>query len=170
MNYATDDSRHVSIAHAMSERFAGIHTTTTIEDLGQMLVERNLPSLPVIDDDGRLVGTISAVDVVRIHEQGECRQTAAQLMSPVVFTLPASSSVESALHAFAAQSIERAPVVDDNGRLVGVVTAIDMIRYLNRARRANEPDPDRGRRSEADRLVSVGFLAGGVARTGGTGL
>jgi signal transduction histidine kinase/CheY-like chemotaxis protein len=163
MNHATDDSRHVSIAHAMSERFAGIHPTTTIDELEQLLVERNLPSLPVVDDDGRLVGSISVVDLVRFRERGERLESAAQLMSPIAFALPADCSIDTALRTFAAESLERAPVVGEDGRLVGVISAIDMIRYLNRARRADEPGSERNRRTEADRLVSVGFVAGGVA-------
>jgi signal transduction histidine kinase/ActR/RegA family two-component response regulator len=163
MNDATDDSRHAPIAHAISESIAGITTTTTVDRLEELLVERNLSSLPVVDDDGRLVGKVELLELLRVYDRGERPQTAAELMTPEVFALPATCSIQSALHVMAVESIECVAVIGDDGRLAGVVTAGDMIRCLRGARRARAPGSERGRRTEADRLVSVGFLAGGVA-------
>lgn len=172
-----------------------------VETLEELLLERGLSGVPVVDNDGKLVGFVAMTDVVRdlharsapgeaaatgtlawgFHEELEPR-TAGQLMTPIAFELQKSWPVARAVDLMATQHVHRVPVVSGDGKLVGIVTAGDVMQYLARMRWAASeapggpepaeaagagPDPERSvereRLTEADRLVALGFLAGGVA-------
>src|SRR5207245_6482522 len=66
--------------------------------------------------------------------------TAADLMSRELIVLSQSTSLRSAAHQLALARVSGAPVVDDAGRCVGVLSAADLVRWLDRdtdaARRA----------------------------------
>ena len=167
----------------------------SVATLEELLLERNLSGVPVVDDDQKLVGFAAMTDIVRylhdrentgeasadagaglgwgFHEEPE-PTTVAHLMAPIAFELRESCPVAKAVSLMAMQHVHRIPVVSDDGELVGIVTSGDIVRYLARAgRAASDPakadvadDRDAAEReclTEADRLMSLGFLTGGVA-------
>jgi signal transduction histidine kinase/CheY-like chemotaxis protein len=109
------------------------------------------------------------------HEERE-PTIVGQVMTPIAFELPGSCLVAKAVSLMATQDVHRVPVVSESGTLLGIVTAGDIVRYLARAGRETSESaeiPDAGSEArdvaarehltEADRVVSLGFLAGGVA-------
>jgi CBS domain-containing protein len=64
--------------------------------------------------------------------------TAADLMSPLVISIPRQMSVQGAAHLLALNHISGAPVVDDDGRCVGVVSATDFV-FLAEGERRSAP-------------------------------
>jgi len=58
--------------------------------------------------------------------------TAADLMSRDVITLSGPMSLRAAAHRLAMAGISGAPVVDDTGRCIGVLSATDLVRWLDR--------------------------------------
>src|SRR5207244_8845391 len=81
--------------------------------------------------------------------------TVGELMTPVAFELQASCPLRQAVELLTSRHLHRAPVVDEDGVLVGVVTAGDVLRFLSRrdCEPAEEPTTD------ADRVAALGFLA-----------
>jgi signal transduction histidine kinase/CheY-like chemotaxis protein len=184
---------HVPISEVMARNVVCVPEHFSVTTLEELLLDRGLSGVPVVDDDGRPVGFVAMTDIVRelhyraettqasaddslgwgFHEEPEPR-TVAQVMTPVAFELPASCLVAKAIRLMATQHVHRVPVVSEAGNLLGIVSAGDIVRYLARAgRAASEPAEDadadaqdvaaRERLTEADRVVSLGFLAGGVA-------
>ena len=130
-----------------------------IDDLERLLLERDLSGVPVVDDDARLVGFVAMTDIVRrIHPLEHRHERVADIMRLVAFDLQASCSVAEAIETMSAQHVHRVPVVSDDGALVGIVTASDIARALAHTAGATNPH-----REETDRLLSLGFLAGGIA-------
>jgi CBS-domain-containing membrane protein len=58
--------------------------------------------------------------------------TAADLMSRDVIAISQQTSLRSAAHQLALARVSGAPVVDENGRCVGVLSATDLVRWLDR--------------------------------------
>jgi CBS-domain-containing membrane protein len=58
--------------------------------------------------------------------------TAADLMSRTLITIPRPMSLRAAAHRLAQAGVSGAPVVDEQGRCVGVLSATDLVRWLDR--------------------------------------
>jgi predicted transcriptional regulator len=59
-------------------------------------------------------------------------RTAEDLMSRNVVTIPAQMSLRAAAHQLATAHVSGAPVTDDSGRCIGVLSATDVVRWLDR--------------------------------------
>jgi signal transduction histidine kinase/ActR/RegA family two-component response regulator len=126
----------------------------TVDELEHLLLGRDLSGVPVVDD-GRLVGFVTLSDVVRSRSRGAA--TVAEIMSLVTFELHESTPMSVAIDRMAVERLHHVPVVDDDRKFVGMVTAIDITRAITRASDVH-PHVE-----EMDRLLSLGFLAGGIA-------
>lgn len=97
--------------------------------LRALLIERNVSGVPVVDDGGRCVGVVSVADLTRAA-QGD--QRVRDVMARVTFVLPDNASISQAAALMALEHIHRLPIVTDDGRVAGIVTSIDVLRWLAR--------------------------------------
>jgi CBS-domain-containing membrane protein len=58
--------------------------------------------------------------------------TAADLMSPTVVTVPQDMSLRAAAHLLAQSDVSGAPVIDSDGRCIGVISARDFVTWAER--------------------------------------
>jgi CBS domain-containing protein len=66
-------------------------------------------------------------------DQRLAETSAEDLMSRDVITIPQPMSLRAAAHRLAQSGISGAPVVDEYGRCVGMISATDMVRFLDRS-------------------------------------
>ncbi len=105
-----------------------------LDEVGALLVDFRIHGAPVVDDDGRLVGMISVVDLV-----GRAGNVVADVMTPDPITAPEDAPVEELAGIMLGQAIRRIPIERD-GRVVGIVSASDIIGlFLNLHERVVEP-------------------------------
>src|SRR5205823_4614169 len=69
-------------------------------------------------------------------------RTAADLMTPSVLLLPKEMSLRTAAHLLSRANISGAPVVDDAGRCIGVLSSTDFVHYAERDRPTRAPTCD----------------------------
>jgi len=104
-------------------------------DYALFLMEKNdIDGLPVVED-GRVVGVITKKDLA--VKEGKLVREA---MTGEVITAPEDVSVEEALDLMVKHGIARLPVVDENERLVGIITVSDLMmrkKYKNAVRDEN---------------------------------
>ncbi|ASJ08393.1 IMP dehydrogenase [Thermococcus siculi] len=105
-------------------------------DYALFLMERNnIDGLPVVDGDGRVVGVITKKDIAA--KEGNLVR---DVMTGEVITASEDISVEEALDIMVANRIARLPVVNTEGRLVGIITMSDLMmrrKYRNAVRDEN---------------------------------
>jgi CBS domain-containing protein len=122
-----------------------IRADATVQEAIVCLTEKGISAAPVIDEAGHPVGVLSRSDVL-VHERESLRArnsgaetraekmqdrvTAADLMTPAVFAVPLDASVARVVEEMLALNVHRLFVVDTDGVLVGVVTAMDLLRHL----------------------------------------
>jgi CBS domain-containing protein len=101
-------------------------------DIVQALARNHVGAVPVLDEQRRVVGMISASDLLA-HTHPMLAETARELMTaPAVVTTP-GATVESAARLAAHKRVQRLPVVDADGVLVGIVARADLLRVFLRS-------------------------------------
>jgi CBS domain-containing protein len=110
-----------------------------------LMRERNVACLVVVDTAGilggwRPVGLLSDRDIVTNVVARDCDPrtvVVGDAMAPNPDTVSAGSSLDEAIERLRSTGSRRLPVVDDRGRLVGILTLDDLFEHL--ARRAAQP-------------------------------
>lgn len=118
------------------------------EQLVTLLLEHGISQAPVVDDDGRPVGVVSKTDVVIAqHERGDTEVSQAEaggqgrhvhevgglvrdIMTPVAFTLPETVSIGEAARRLLADNVHAVPVVSPDNRVIGVLSATDIMAWV----------------------------------------
>lgn len=104
-----------------------IRTTTPVAEAARLLVRYRVPALAVVDAEDRLRGLVTRTDALRGLD--ESHATAADAMSGFVLALPTSATIERAAALMAYEGVGLVCVTDANGKLVGMVSAVDVARH-----------------------------------------
>ncbi|MFB6228746.1 MAG: IMP dehydrogenase [Halobacteriales archaeon] len=93
----------------------------TVRAVDEMMDAQGVSGAPVVDDDDRVLGIISATDIRPYLEVGE-RDEVREAMTDEVITAPEGVDAREALELMYEHKIERVPVVDAEETLTGLVT------------------------------------------------
>jgi CBS domain-containing protein len=138
---------------------ATVHPDTPVEQVVALLRDHEVPGVPVVDADGRCVGIVSEADLVLPDDQGDLHiphyinlfggtvfleplgrfeqrlrkafaSTAADMMTRDPDSVAPDTTVKEAARLIHESGHNRLPVVDEDGRLAGVVTRPDVLGAL----------------------------------------
>ena len=116
---------------ASREFLVTVKPGTTLRDAARALYENGVGSLLVVGDDGTLVGIFTERDLVKAVAQGASLDSSIDsYMTPKPVTVNPKDSIWKALDMMIEYGIRHIPVVDDEGRLVGVVSMRDLLRGI----------------------------------------
>ena len=101
----------------------------TMNDLKDVLRLNQISGLPVVED-GQMVGMISVESLIKALEQGEANRPIREKMTRHVQAVRADDSLAGAVSLFGRFKYGRFPVVDEQGKLVGILTQGDIVRGL----------------------------------------
>ncbi len=104
-------------------------TDTPFKQLVELMQARDVSALPIVDAEDHVLGIVSEADLL-LPGNGH---TAAQLMTRQVVTVAASASVGEAARVMHERRVKRLPVVDGEGRLVGIVSRRDLLSVFLRS-------------------------------------
>lgn len=99
----------------------------TIHKAAQIMRDEDIGVIPVVDDDGSLVGVVTDRDIVvkSIAEGHDVDSPLAECMTSNPDTIPHDLTVEQATRQMAKHQVRRLPVVQ-NGRLIGILSLGDV--------------------------------------------
>lgn len=122
-----------------------------LKEAARRMIEAGISGLPVTDDEGALVGVITEADFVaneagrrapkragllrhwlREDDMPASERRVKDVMSAQVKTLSPDADHAEAARTMQREGIKRIPVVDESGRLVGIVSRGDILRAFNR--------------------------------------
>lgn len=98
-----------------------------VKRLSRLFLELGMSGAPVVDAEGRPIGVVSKTDVVRELDPG---LTVRQIMTTETVSLPWTASLAEAVELMSTRNIHRIPVVSGLGRVIGVLSALDVTRWL----------------------------------------
>ena len=95
----------------------------TLADVERLCAHYRISGVPVTNDDGTLVGIVTNRD---IRFENDLSRRVADVMTPMpLVTAPVGVAPEEALRLLKQHKIEKLPLVDENGRLRGLITVKD---------------------------------------------
>ena len=118
------------ISELMSSNPCAIEADKPVAYAAEMMRHENVGLAPIVEGD-RLVGTLTDRDIVtRVVAAGKDPKsvTVREVASTDVVTVDPEQDLEEALRLMASNQIRRLPVVEEDGRLVGVVAQADVAR------------------------------------------
>lgn len=107
--------------------------TTTVQDAVAAMLKKRQAGVLVVDGDGRLTGIFTERDVLtRVvgRDLDPGRTTLRAVMTPNPEALAPRDRIAYALNRVSVAGYRTIPLVDENRRPIGVVTATDIIRWL----------------------------------------
>jgi len=150
-----------TVADIMERDVVAVRREDDVDTLLRVLREHELPGVPVVDESDRVVGIVTEADLVIRDEDADLHlphhidllggviflepikhyeerlrralaSTVADMMTPHPVTVSPRDSIRQAARVIAERRHNRLPVVDDEGRLLGVVTRLDVLEALTR--------------------------------------
>jgi IMP dehydrogenase len=119
-------------------------TTTplaTIQEVDDLCGQYRVSGLPVIDEDGKLVGIVTNRDMRFVLDVQRTTTLVKDIMTPMpLITGPVGIRPEDAIALFAQHRIEKLPLIDENEKLRGLITVKDFDKsekYPNASKDAN---------------------------------
>jgi CBS domain-containing protein len=118
---------HQTIQDAMTSGPKTVEPRTTVEEAARTMASENVGSLPIVDGD-RLVGVVTDRDLaVRVLAEGkDGGTTVGEIASKDVVTIDPQQSLEEAARLMAEHQLRRLPVVEEDGKLVGILAQADL--------------------------------------------
>ena len=149
----------MKVKDVMTKDVLTVRPDASLKDAAMLLAERRVSGLPVVDPRGEVVGVISEGDIL-FKETGQrpkegilerwfslplqefqsklAARTVQEAMTAPPMTIRPNRPVAEAAKAMIDQAVNRLPVVDDAGVLVGIVTRADLVRAFVRSDEAIE--------------------------------
>lgn len=145
----SERAEELPVDELMTANPVTVSPDTPAADAARLLAETGARHLPVIDEAGVVVGMISDRDIVQqLHADvmlwpdaatERLEEPVSSLMTPNPTVLYGGTPLAEAFDVFAEERLEAVPVVDDRDRLLGILSYVDVLRWLrNRARRPGE--------------------------------
>jgi CBS domain-containing protein len=136
----------MKIANVMTTDVITVSPETTLKQVAELLAARGISGAPVVDENRHVVGVVSEADILakerwprspsRLErllgrdglDAKTTARTAGEAMTSPAVTIGAERRVDVAAALMLDKRINRLPVVDAEGLLVGIVSRADLVR------------------------------------------
>lgn len=100
-----------------------------VKDALKMMKEYSIGGIPIVDKDNRLIGIVTNRD---LRFERNIKRPLQEIMTKEVITAPLHTNFDKAADILQQHRIEKLPVIDKNGKLVGLITYRDIIKLKER--------------------------------------
>lgn len=107
----------------MTQNVISVSPDTSVDHIIDLMKESHHNSYPVVEND-KLVGMVTAFDIVA----KKAGNTVDSIMTTKLVVANENLSINDASRVMFRRGISRMPVVDEEGKLVGIITNTDMVR------------------------------------------
>ncbi|QSR27228.1 hypothetical protein CFH99_16530 [Nocardioides aromaticivorans] len=121
----------IPVARIMNRDVVVAHPFESIYRARTLLVQRQVKTLPVVDDERHVIGVVSIIDLFT-RDLVEL-ETVDSIMRTDVTTILEDTPVAELVPAMTSEGYKNVPVVDAEDRLVGMITRGELIAVLHRA-------------------------------------
>jgi CBS domain-containing protein len=126
----------VKVGEVMVRDIVTIDAGATLFEAAQRMREANVGVLPLVDAGGEMAGVVTDRDLV-VRGMARNANALTTPVSEVASTTPVCASaewtLEQAMEVMAQEQIGRLPVIDDHGRVIGIITLSSLVLRAGRA-------------------------------------
>ena len=128
----------VLVQDVMTANPVSIAQDVSIDVAIDLMVEKNISGVPIVDDEGSLIGLITEYDVLQFYgkhgdDHAESFQSCRDIMITEIRTIQQTASLEVAAKIFRAASLRRLLVLDGK-KFVGILSRRDVVRSIRDSR------------------------------------
>jgi CBS domain-containing protein len=132
------------VVDVMTAPAVAVGPETPLKNVAELLASSGFSGVPVVDAQQHVLGVVSEADILvkergqleRGRRRGKARRmwakqdarTAAEAMSWPVFTIGSTARIDVAAATMLDRDVNRLPVVDGEGVLIGIITRADLVR------------------------------------------
>ncbi len=151
---------------------------TSVAEVTNLMLKHRISAVPVVDDDGNVVGIVSEGDLIRRAEIGTERSSswwltalaesaelahdfvkshgvkASEIMTPKVIAVGADTPIAEIAETLEHNRIKRVPVIE-NGKLAGIVSRANILRALSVRKSTVVEVPLKDDRAIRDRITET---------------
>jgi CBS domain-containing protein len=140
------------VRDVMTTDVVTVEAWTPFKEIVARLAEHRISAVPVMDNDGRVLGVVTEADLLlkqehpdpeldiplpwskhrRLEREKAAAAVAGKLMTTPAVIVPPTASVTDAARRMHAAGVKRLPVVSEAGRLVGIVSRADLLKVFTR--------------------------------------
>lgn len=151
----SSDPLRMPVSSAMQTPVIAVQGSMPVDEVVALLLEQGVRALPVTDEDHKVIGMITDADLLertglhaRLSLQGvlsdaelgqqlaeirQRQQTAAEIMTPDPVMIGSAETLATAVDRMRSRGLKRLPVIDEFGRLAGMLTRLDVLQILDQA-------------------------------------
>jgi len=130
-----------TVADAMTSPAITVPSDAKLADVAHLMVTRRLKRVPVVDNQGTLLGIVSRADLLRTRSDAFPRpvvegpprigRTIGEVMRTDIPVVSRTASLAEVVDAVVSTRLNRAIVVDEENHVVGVVSDAELLRRLS---------------------------------------
>jgi CBS domain-containing protein len=127
----------MQVVDLMTTDVITVSPDTGIRDAARLMFRNRVSGLPVVDEANRLAGIITEADFLRLEvareeDSPDAVESVGEAMTSGVVTVDPALSIYEAAKIMSVQDIKRLPVVDQEGRLLGIISRADVVSLFTR--------------------------------------
>jgi CBS domain-containing protein len=141
------------VEDVMTKEVLTVRAETSLKEAAGLLAQRQISGLPVVDAENHVVGVVSEGDILFKERDAERKnrferwftlplpeimskleaRTAGEAMSAPAITIEAKRPLAAAATTMIDEGVKRLPVVDQDGKLIGIISRADLVRAFVRS-------------------------------------
>jgi CBS domain-containing protein len=118
-----------SIGIIMTKKVVSVRFSAKVSEAIELMKEKNLGGLPVVDDENRVKAIITERDIAGLFADRISKVRVTQIMSEKVLTALPKTTIFEVEKTMAMQGFRRLPIISD-GKVAGIITTMDIIRFF----------------------------------------
>jgi CBS-domain-containing membrane protein len=119
-------------ADIMTTNVITVKRDMVLTEVIALLLRWHISAMPVVDDEGKMVGIISEIDLVNLTFDGNAADTTVgEVMVTNIISFSPSTELADLIQTFSQKHLRRVPIID-KGKVVGIVSRRDILREMLR--------------------------------------
>lgn len=118
--------------NVMTKDVVTIKKQNSVYEAVELMIEKQVTGIPVVEDDMTLVGIITEKDVLRLFyaDEEEKSKTVEHFMTRPAVSYHEDESLQSICDFMMVNYFRRVPVISRKNKLVGIVSRPDILKYI----------------------------------------
>lgn len=127
----------IFVGQLMSSPVQTVGPETSIHEGASLMLEQDIGSLVVVDEEDRPEGILTATDFVRLAADRRSSEdtTVESYMTAATITTTVNETVRDVADKMVEENVHHMPVVDLDDTVIGILTSTDLTAYLSHDRR-----------------------------------